>query len=90
MCDEGKRKAAWSAAAHLSGKDIFLCAAAYPSGFQPCHNSHFQYDAWEAAGYDSTYAQDYLGSKADGYGHRNAAAWERITEQIGRDSQIAL
>ena len=28
-----KRKAAWSAAAHLGGKDLSLWMAAYPSGF---------------------------------------------------------
>jgi multiple sugar transport system substrate-binding protein len=31
--DEKKRKAAWSAAAHLGGKDISLWMSAYPSGF---------------------------------------------------------
>src|SRR5918994_6400564 len=45
--DEKKRKAAWSAAAHLGGKDISLWTAAYPSGFQPYRNSHFQYEEWE-------------------------------------------
>ena len=39
--DEKKRKAAWSAAAHLGGKDLSLWTAAYPSGFQPYRNSHF-------------------------------------------------
>ena len=42
--DEKKRKAAWSAAAHLGGKDLSLWMAAYPSGFQPYRNSHFNYD----------------------------------------------
>jgi len=127
--DEKKRKAAWSAAAHLGGKDISLWMAAYPSGFQPYRNSHFQYEEWEAAGYDRAYVEDYLGSNADSYNHPNAAiepripgifqyysvaedelakgfagqyasaqetadaiaaAWEKITDQIGRDSQIAL
>jgi len=127
--DEKKRKAAWSAAAHLGGKDISLWTAAYPSGFQPYRNSHFNYDEWEAAGYDRAYIEDYLGSNADSYNHPNAAiepripgifqyysvaedelskgfagqyksaqetadaiaaAWEKITDQIGRDSQIAL
>jgi multiple sugar transport system substrate-binding protein len=103
--------------------------SAYPSGFQPYRNSHFQYDEWEAAGYDRAYIEDYLGSNADSYNHENAAiepripgifqyysvaedelakgyagqygsaqeigdaiaaAWEKITDQIGRDSQIAL
>ena len=127
--DEKKRKAAWSAAAHLGGKDISLWMAAYPSGFQPYRNSHFNYDEWAAAGYDKDFIADYLGSNADSYNHPNAAiepripgifqyysvaedelakgfagqyasaqetadaiaaAWEKITDQIGRDSQIAL
>ncbi len=127
--DEKKRKAAWSAAAHLGGKDLSLWTAAYPSGFQPYRNSHFQYDEWEAAGYDRAFIEDYLGSNADSYNHPNAAiepripgifqyysiaedelvkgingqygsaqetadaiaaAWEAITDQIGRDSQVAL
>ncbi len=126
--DEKKKKAAWSAAAHLGGKDISLWMAAYPSGFQPYRQSHFDYDEWEAAGYDRAYIEDYLGSNADSYNHPNAAiepripgifqyystaedelakvfagqmtaqegadsiaaAWEKITDQIGRESQIAL
>ena len=127
--DEKKRKAAWSAAAHLGGKDLSLWTAAYPSGFQPYRNSHFNYDEWAAAGYDKAFVADYLGSNADSYNHPNAAiepripgifqyysvaedelakgyagqyksaqetadaiaaAWEKITDQIGRDSQIAL
>ena len=127
--DEKKKKAAWSAAAHLGGKDLSLWASAYPSGFQPYRNSHFQYDEWEEAGYDRAYIEDYLGSNADSYNHPNAAiepripgifqyysvaedelakgyagqygtaqetadaiaaAWEKITDQIGRDSQIAV
>ena len=103
--------------------------AAYPSGFQPYRNSHFNYDEWEAAGYDRAFVEDYLGSNLDSYNHPNAAiepripgifqyysiaedelakgfagqydsaqetadaiaaAWEKITDQIGRDSQIAL
>ncbi len=127
--DELKRKAAWSAAAHLGGKDISLWNSAYPSGFQPYRNSHFNYDEWEGAGYDRAFVEDYIGSNADSYNHPNAAiepripgifqyysvaedelakgyagqyksaqetadaiaaAWEKITDQIGRDSQIAL
>jgi multiple sugar transport system substrate-binding protein len=127
--DEKKRKAAWSAAAHLGGKDLSLWMAAYPSGFQPYRNSHFNYAEWVAAGYDQAFIEDYLGSNADSYNHPNAAiepripgifqyysvaedelakgyagtyksaqetadaiaaAWEKITDQIGRDSQIAL
>ncbi|MCB9946035.1 MAG: extracellular solute-binding protein [Geminicoccaceae bacterium] len=127
--DEQKKKAAWSAAAHLGGKDLSLWLSAYPSGFQPYRNSHFQYDEWEAAGYDRAYIEDYLGSNLDSYNHPNAAiepripgifqyysvaedelakgyagqygsaqetadaiaaAWEKITDQIGREQQIAL
>ncbi|WP_420406803.1 extracellular solute-binding protein [Hoeflea sp.] len=127
--DEKKRKAAWSAAAHLGGKDLSLWTSAYPSGFQPYRNSHFQYEEWEQAGYDRAYIEDYLGSNLDSYNHPNAAiepripgifqyysvaedelakgfagqygsaqetadaiaaAWEKITDQIGRESQIAL
>ena len=127
--DEKKRKAAWSAAAHLGGKDISLWMAAYPSGFQPYRNSHFNFDEWEAAGYDRAYIEDYLGSNRDSYNHPNAAiepripgifqyysvaedelakgyagqyksaqetadaiaaAWEKITDQIGRENQIKL
>ncbi|KMW58945.1 Various polyols ABC transporter, periplasmic substrate-binding protein [Candidatus Rhodobacter oscarellae] len=127
--DSKRQKAAWSAAAHLGGKDLSLWASAYPSGFQPYRNTHFQYDEWEAAGYDRAFIEDYLGSNADSYNHPNAAlepripgifqyysvaedelakgyagqyagaqetadaiaaAWENITDQIGRDQQIAL
>ena len=127
--DSKKQKAAWSAAAHLGGKDLSLWASAYPSGFQPYRNSHFQYEEWEEAGYDRAFVEDYLGSNADSYNHPNAAiepripgifqyysvaedelakgfagqygsaqetadaiaaAWDAITDQIGRDSQIAL
>jgi len=127
--DEKKHKAAWSAAAHLGGRDISLWMAAYPSGFQPYRNSHFNYDEWEQAGYDRAFIEDYLSSNGDSYNHPNAAiepripgifqyysvaedelaktfagqygsaqegadaiaaAWEKLTDQIGRDSQIAL
>ncbi|ABD55035.1 extracellular solute-binding protein [Jannaschia sp. CCS1] len=124
-----KRRAAWSAAAHLGGRDLSLWCSAYPSGFQPYRNSHFNIDEWEAAGYDRAFIEDYLGSEADSYNHPNAAiepripgifqyysvaedelakiyageygsvqegadaiaaAWDAITDQIGRDSQVAL
>jgi multiple sugar transport system substrate-binding protein len=127
--DAKRQKAAWSAAAHLGGKDLSLWAAAYPSGFQPYRNSHFIYEEWEAAGYDRAFVEDYLGSNADSYNHPNAAiepripgifqyysvaedelakgyagqyksaqetadaiaaAWEKITDQVGRENQIAL
>lgn len=126
--DAKKKKAAWSAAAHLGGKDISLWCAAYPSGFQPYRNSHFDIAEWVSAGYDKGFISDYLASEADSYNHPNAAiepripgifqyysvaedelakiyagqysaqdgadriavAWEKLTDQIGRDSQIAL
>ena len=127
--DDKKKKAAWSAAAHLGGKDLSLWASAYPSGFQPYRNSHFQFEEWEEAGYDRAYVENYLGSNADSYNHPNAAiepripgifqyysvaddelakgyagkyasaqetadsiaaAWEKITDQIGREDQIAV
>jgi multiple sugar transport system substrate-binding protein len=76
--DELKRKCAWSAAAHLGGKDLSLWMSAYPSGFQPYRNSHFNYDEWEAAGYDRAFVEDYLSSNADSYNHPNAANEPRI------------
>lgn len=126
--DELKRKCAWSAAAHLGGKDLSLWMAAYPSGFQPYRNSHFNYEEWVAAGYDAEFVEDYLSSNADSYNHPNAAnepripgifqyysvaedelakiyagqataqagadaiaaAWEKITDQLGRENQIKL
>jgi multiple sugar transport system substrate-binding protein len=126
--DAKKQKAAWSAAAHLGGKDISLWCSAYPSGFQPYRNSHFNIPEWVGAGYDEAFISDYLSSEADSYNHPNAAiepripgifqyysvaedelakiyagqysaqdgadriaaAWEKLTDQIGRDSQIAL
>jgi multiple sugar transport system substrate-binding protein len=126
--DEKKRKAAWSVAAHLGGKDLSFWCAAYPSGFQPYRNSHFNIPEWVAAGYDEAYTTAYLFSNRDSYNHPNAAiepripgifqyysiaedelakifagqsdaqkgadniaaAWEKITDQIGRDNQIKL
>jgi multiple sugar transport system substrate-binding protein len=126
--DPVKQKAAWSAAAHLGGKDLSLWCAAYPSGFQPYRNSHFDIKEWVAAGYDEAFITSYLNSEADSYNHPNAAiepripgifqyysaaedelskiwaggssaqegadkiaaAWEKITDGIGRDKQVAL
>ena len=126
--DPVKQKAAWSAAAHLGGKDLSLWTAAYPSGFQPYRNSHFNIPEWVAAGYDEAFITSYLKSESDSYNHPNAAiepripgifqyysvaedelakiyaggssaqagadaiaaAWEKITDKIGRDSQIKL
>ena len=60
------------------GKDISLWMAAYPSGFQPYRNSHFDYSEWEAAGYDEAFIEAYLGSNRDSYNHPNAAIEPRI------------
>lgn len=126
--DERKRTAAWSAAAHIGGKDISLWAAAYPSGFQPYRKSHFNIPEWVAAGYEEAFITSYLNSQANSYNHPNAAvepripgifqyysiaedelakifagqfgaqegadriaaAWEKLTDQIGRKEQLAL
>jgi len=126
--DVKKHKAAWSAAAHLGGKDISLWAAANPSGFQPYRKSHFNISEWVEAGYSREFISDYLNSQADSYSHPNAAiepripgifqyysvaedelakiyagqfdaqtgadniatAWDKITDQIGRERQIEL
>jgi len=126
--DEKKKKAAWSAAAHLGGKDISLWMSAYPSGFQPYRQSHFNIPEWVGAGYDEAYITSYLDSNKNSYNHPNAAiepripgifqyysvaedelaktfagqndaqtgadniaaAWEKLTDQIGRDKQIEL
>jgi len=126
--DEKKHKAAWSAAAHLGGKDLSLWTCMYPSGFQPYRNSHFIIPEWVGAGYDEAFIKDYLASEGDSYNHPNAAiepripgifqyyslaedilanifagkmkaqegadaiaaAWEKLTDQLGRDQQIKL
>jgi multiple sugar transport system substrate-binding protein len=126
--DPVKHKAAWSAAAHLGGKDLSLWCAAYPSGFQPYRNSHFNIPEWVAAGYDEAFISNYLASQSNSYNHPNAAiepripgifqyysvaedelakiyagqfdaqtgadniavAWEKLTDQIGRERQIEL
>ena len=126
--DTTKRKAAWSACAHIGGKDLSLWMSMYPSGFQPYRNSHFNIDEWVGAGYTNAFASDYLASEADSYNHPNAAiepripgifqyysiaedelskiyageydaqtgadniaaAWDKITDQIGRENQIKL
>ena len=76
--DAMKQKAAWSAAAHLGGKDLSLWCAAYPSGFQPYRNSHFNIPEWVAAGYDEAFITSYLKSESDSYNHPNAAIEPRI------------
>lgn len=76
--DELKRRAAWSAAAHLGGKDLSLWTSAYPSGQQPYRKSHFNVDEWVAGGYDRDYISSYLQSLSDSYGHPNAAVEPRM------------
>ena len=126
--DSTKQKAAWSAAAHIGGRDVSLWTAAYPSGFQPYRNSHFTIPEWTEAGYEEAFISNYLASQLDSYNHPNAAiepripgifqyysvaedelakiyagqfsaqegadriaaAWNEITDQIGRESQIEL
>jgi multiple sugar transport system substrate-binding protein len=126
--DSNKQKAAWSAAAHLGGKDIALWTSAYPSGFQCYRNSQFDIDEWVQAGYDKPFISNYLASQSNSYNHKNAAiepripgifqyysaaedilaqiyagkltaqagadqiaaAWEKLTDQIGRDKQVKL
>ncbi len=126
--DALKHKAAWSAAAHLGGKDLSLWTVMYPSGFQAHRASHFHIEEWLAAGYDKAYITSYLDSTSNSYNHPNgaiepripgifqyysvaedelakvfagkataqagadriAAAWEKITDTIGRPQQIAL
>jgi multiple sugar transport system substrate-binding protein len=126
--DEKKKKAAWSAAAHLGGKNIALWMSAYPSGFQCYRNSQHNIDEWVGAGYDKEFITAYLDSQFNSYNHPNgaiepripgifqyyslaedilantfagkmkaqegadaiAAAWEKLTDQLGRESQIKL
>ena len=126
--DAKKKKAAWSAVAHLGGKDLSLWTVMYPSGFQPFRNSHFYIDEWTGAGYDKGYIEPWLDAQKTSYNHPNAAiepripgifqyyslaedelakifagkekpqegadkiaaAWEKLTDQLGRDRQIKL
>jgi len=76
--DSVKQKAAWSAAAHLGGKDLSLWTSAYPSGFQPYRKSHFNIPEWVAAGYDEAFITSYLNSQSNSYNHPNAAIEPRI------------
>ena len=39
----------------LGGKDLSLWTTAYPSGFQPYRQSHFNIDEWVTAGYDKKF-----------------------------------
>ena len=52
--------------------------AAYPSGFQPYRNSHFNVEEWVGAGYDEAFIKNYLDSEANSYNHPNAAIEPRI------------
>ncbi|MDF2389178.1 hypothetical protein JMG10_47650 [Nostoc ellipsosporum NOK] len=126
--DPKKHKAAWSAAAHLGGKDLAIWTAMYPSGFQCYRNSQHDIEEWVAAGYDRAFIKNYLDSQFNSYNHPNgaiepripgifqyysaaedilantfagkmkaqegadaiAAAWEKLTDQIGREKQIKL
>jgi multiple sugar transport system substrate-binding protein len=124
--DPKRHKAAWSAAAHLGGKDLSMWTAAYPSGFQPYRKSHTNLDLWALAGYDKKYIGSYMDSQSTSYNHPNsaiepripgifqyysiaedelqktfagkqsaqqgadnvAAAWEKLTDKLGRANQI--
>jgi multiple sugar transport system substrate-binding protein len=124
--DPKRHKAAWSAAAHLGGKDLSMWTAAYPSGFQPYRKSHTNLDLWALAGYDKKYIGAYMDSQSTSYNHPNsaiepripgifqyysiaedelskvyagketaqqgadnvAAAWEKLTDKLGRDNQV--
>jgi multiple sugar transport system substrate-binding protein len=76
--DEKRHKAAWSAAAHLGGKDLSMWTAAYPSGFQPYRKSHTNLDLWALAGYDKKYIGSYMDSQSTSYNHPNSAIEPRI------------
>jgi multiple sugar transport system substrate-binding protein len=124
--DPKRQKAAWSAAAHLGGKDLSMWTSAYPSGFQPYRKSHANLDLWALAGYDKKYIGSYMNSQSTSYNHPNsaiepripgifqyysiaedelqktfagkqtaqqgadnvAAAWEKLTDKLGRDNQV--
>jgi multiple sugar transport system substrate-binding protein len=124
--DSKRHKAAWSAAAHLGGKDLSMWTSAYPSGFQPYRKSHTNLDLWALAGYDKKYIGSYMDSQSTSYNHPNsaiepripgifqyysiaedelakvfagketaqqgadnvAAAWEKLTDKLGRENQV--
>jgi multiple sugar transport system substrate-binding protein len=73
-----KHNAAWSAAAHLGGKDLALWTAVYPTGYHPYRNSQFAVFEWTAAGHDEAFARDYLAAHSASYNHPNAAIEPRI------------
>jgi len=76
--DAKKHKAAWSAAAHLGGKDLSLWTVMYPSGFQVYRQSHSNVDEWVGAGYPREYIASYLKSQFGSYNHPNRAVEPRI------------
>jgi multiple sugar transport system substrate-binding protein len=124
--DPKRHRAAWSAAAHLGGKDLSMWTAAYPSGFQPYRKSHTNIDLWVLGGYDRKYITSYMNSQSTSYDHPNsaiepripgifqyysiaedelskvyagketaqqgadnvAAAWEKLTDKLGRENQV--
>jgi multiple sugar transport system substrate-binding protein len=124
--DPKRQKAAWSAAAHLGGRDLSMWTAAYPSGFQPYRKSHTNIALWEMAGYEKKYITSYMNSQSTSYDHTNsaiepripgifqyysiaedeltkvfagketaqqgadniAAAWEKLTDKLGRENQV--
>jgi multiple sugar transport system substrate-binding protein len=124
--DPKRQKAAWSAAAHLGGKDLSMWTAAYPSGFQPYRKSHTNIALWELAGYEKKYITSYMDSQSTSYNHPNsaiepripgifqyysiaedeltkvfagketaqqgadniAAAWDKLTDKLGRENQV--
>ena len=124
--DPKRHRAAWSAAAHLGGKDLSMWTSAYPSGFQPYRKSHTNLDLWALAGYDKKYIGSYMDSQSTSYNHPNnaiepripgifqyysiaedelqktfagkqtaqqgadnvAAAWEKLTDKLGRENQV--
>jgi multiple sugar transport system substrate-binding protein len=124
--DPKRQRAAWSAAAHLGGKDLSMWTAAYPSGFQPYRKSHTNLDLWALAGYDKKYIGSYMDSQSTSYNHPNSAiepripgifqyysiaedeltrvfagketaqqgadnivaAWDKLTDKLGREQQV--
>ena len=76
--DARRHRAAWSAAAHLGGKDLALWTALYPTGYHPYRNSQFDISEWTAAGYDEAFVTGYLKAQSASCNHPNAAIEPRI------------
>ncbi|HEY7031658.1 MAG TPA: hypothetical protein VH482_10040 [Thermomicrobiales bacterium] len=74
----GVGETAWDLAAHLGGPDLSLWLSCYPSGMQPYRYSHFDIDAWVAAGYPRDHVQSYLTATRAAYDTPNVAAEPRI------------